>query len=65
MTTITEAEVEQATLNWLAGLGWQVAYGPDIASETPDAEQGDCMLPKLTSERSAFGVKKFRGAGAS
>ena len=29
MTTITEADVEQAALNWLAGLGWQVAHGPD------------------------------------
>ena len=28
MTTITEAEVEQAALEWLAGLGWQTARGP-------------------------------------
>ena len=41
MTTITEAEVEQAALDWLAGLGWAVAHGPDIAPETPNAERTD------------------------
>ena len=25
MTTFTEADVEQAALDWLSGLGWQVA----------------------------------------
>ena len=28
MTTITEADVEQAALDWLVGLGWQTARGP-------------------------------------
>ena len=41
MTTITEAEVEQAALSWLAGVGWQVAHGPNIAPDTPDAERDD------------------------
>ena len=41
MTTITEAVVEQAALNWLAGLGWQVAHGPDVAPDTPGAERDD------------------------
>ena len=41
MTTITEADVEQAALDWLATLGWQVAHGPDIAPDTPGAERGD------------------------
>ena len=41
MTTITEAEVEQAALEWLSSLGWQVAHGPDIAPDTPDAERDD------------------------
>ena len=31
MTTITEADVEQAGLAWLAGAGWRIAHGPDIA----------------------------------
>ena len=39
MTTITEAEVEAAALDWLAALGWQVAHGPDIAPGTPGAER--------------------------
>ena len=41
MTTITEADVEQATLDWLSGLGWQVAHGPDIHPDTPKAERSD------------------------
>ena len=41
MTTITEAEVEQAALDWLSALGWQVAHGPDIAPDTPGAERAD------------------------
>ena len=41
MTTITEADVEQAALDWLSGLGWAVAHGPDIAPETPNAERAD------------------------
>ena len=39
MTTITEADVEQAALDWLSALGWQVAHGPDIAPDTPNAER--------------------------
>ena len=41
MTTITEADVEQAAMDWLEGLGWRVAHGPDIAPDTPDAERPD------------------------
>ena len=39
MTSITEADVEQAALDWLSALGWQVAHGPDIAPGTPNAER--------------------------
>ena len=39
MTPITEAEVETAALDWLRALGWQVAHGPDIAPDTPNAER--------------------------
>ena len=42
MTTITEADVEQAALEWLAGLGWGVAHGPDIAPGAPATERDDC-----------------------
>ncbi len=41
MTTIAEADVEQAALAWLAELGWQVAHGPNIAPDTPGAERTD------------------------
>ena len=41
MTTITEADVEQAALDWLSALGWKVAHGPDIAPGTPNAERTD------------------------
>ena len=38
MTTLTEAHVEQAALDWLSGLGWQVSHGSDIAPDTPGAD---------------------------
>ncbi len=41
MTTLTEADVERAALDWLSGLGWAVAQGPDIAPDTPNAERDD------------------------
>ena len=41
MATLTEADVEQASLHWLSALGWQVAHGPEIAADTPNAERGD------------------------
>ena len=39
MTTLSEADVEQAALDWLQAIGWTVRYGPEIAPETPDAER--------------------------
>ena len=39
MTTLTEADVEQAALDWLQAAGWRVRYGPEIAPDTPDAER--------------------------
>ena len=39
MTTLSEADVEQAALAWLEATGWRVRYGPEIAPETPDAER--------------------------
>ena len=41
MTTFGESTVEDATLDWLAGLGWSVAHGPDIAPDTLAAERDD------------------------
>ena len=42
MTTITKAGVENATLDWLAALGWQLAYGPTVTPGTPNAGRVDC-----------------------
>ena len=41
MTTLSEADVAAAALEWLATLGWQMAHGPDIAPNTPGAERAD------------------------
>ena len=38
---VSEAAVEQVALSWLSSLGWQTAYGPDIAPGTPGAERTD------------------------
>ena len=41
MTTLTEADVEQAALGWLAEAGWGVAYGPEIGPGAATAERDD------------------------
>ena len=41
MTTLTESDVEQVALEWLANVGWQVVHGPDIAPDTPGAQRTD------------------------
>ena len=38
LKTITETEVEDAALNWLENLGWNVVHGSDIAPGTPNAD---------------------------
>ena len=38
---VSEADVEQVALEWLSSQGWQTAYGPDIAPDTPGAERTD------------------------
>ena len=39
--TITEADVEEAALDWLRDIGWQVVHGPDMAPDTPGSERSD------------------------
>ena len=39
MTAFYESEVEEAAMGWLSDLGWETAYGPDIAPGTPAAER--------------------------
>ena len=41
MTTLSEADVERAALDWLAAQDWRVAHGSDIAPGTPAAERDD------------------------
>ena len=41
MITLSESDVEQVALEWLATVGWKVAHGPDIAPDTPGAERTD------------------------
>ena len=39
MATLTEADVEEAALEWLGALGWQTAHGPDIGPGAPAEER--------------------------
>ncbi len=41
MTALTESDVEEAALEWLANLGWGIAHGPDIAPGAPGEERAD------------------------
>ena len=39
--SFTESEVEDAALEWLDGLGWNVVHGPEIAAHAAGAERTD------------------------
>lgn len=39
MTTIAESDIEEAALDWLAELGYDVLHGRDIDPEAPNAER--------------------------
>ena len=41
MTTFGESTIEDAALNWLAGLGWSIVHGPDIAPDALGSERDD------------------------
>jgi type I restriction enzyme R subunit len=41
MANLTETDVESAALAWLAGLGYQTVFGPNIAPGMPGAERDD------------------------
>jgi type I restriction enzyme R subunit len=40
MKVISEDTVEQAELQWLSALSWQIAHGPDISLPEPKATGG-------------------------
>uniref|UniRef100_UPI0035B27832 type I restriction endonuclease subunit R n=1 Tax=Hylemonella sp. TaxID=2066020 RepID=UPI0035B27832 len=52
MNSISEDDVEQAMLQWLASQGWAIAHGPDISptdAQTPGAERAsyrEVLLPQ-------------------
>ena len=41
MSGVTESTVEDAALDWLTSLGWNIAHGPNIAPDTMGAERAD------------------------
>lgn len=47
MTTFTEATIEQATIDWLQGLGYDYAFGPEIAFDGERPERADYQEPLL------------------
>ena len=47
MTAFTESEVEDAALEWLAGLGYAVARGPDIGPEGRAEPVNDIETPTV------------------
>lgn len=51
MSPITESHVEDAALEWLAGLGYEVRHGPDIAAGEPGAERTDPGYRDVVLER--------------
>ena len=55
MSILTEDDVEKATLDWMVGVGWSTAHGPDISppdSKTPGTERDTyrqvCLPHRLT-----------------
>lgn len=64
MTTLNEADVEQAALEWLSGLGWQVLHGLDIAPDMPYAEREDYVQVVLDRRlRDTLAALNTTGAG--
>ncbi len=53
-TIITEADVENAALDWFRELGYQFAYGPDISH--------DGANPERTSHRDVVLMDRLRAA---
>jgi type I restriction enzyme R subunit len=51
MNKFTESVVEEATLEWLEGLGYTVLYGPEIAAGEPAAERDDSGYHDVILER--------------
>ena len=50
MPAFYESDVEEAAMEWLSDLGWEIAYGPDIALGTP-AEERDSYAQVVLESR--------------
>ncbi len=48
LNTIYESDIEEASLDWLADLGYTVLHGPDIAPDAPNAERSTYKETVLT-----------------
>ena len=48
MSHLTESQVEEAALEWLAGLGYAVLYGPDISPDGSTPQRGSYDQVLLT-----------------
>jgi len=57
MRTFTESTLEEAAFDYLASLGWQVLFGPEIA--TGELALRNALLPRLMSG-GGEGQKKVR-----
>jgi len=51
VTAFAESTVEEAALAWLAGLGWEVLHGPEIAYGAPGAERASAGYRDVFLER--------------
>ncbi len=75
MARLTESEVEDAALAWLARLGYAVLHGPDIGPESPAPGHGSydevlltgrfrsalaCLNPNLSPETLEDVLRKVR-----
>ena len=47
--SLTESDVEDATLTWLEDLGWQISHGPDILS-AERADYSEVMLERCLDD---------------
>ena len=47
MPHFTESVIEQAAIDWLTGLGYAYAFGPDLACDGAAPERGDYQEPLL------------------
>ena len=49
LNKIYESDIEEASFNWLAALGYTVLHGPDIAPDMPNAERSTYKEVVLTT----------------